>query len=123
VEVLEFGPYGCGLSWSHLFHCGEDEFVEGTVKWFNARKGFGFITKEDGKDIFVHENAVQSPNPVGLKPGQKVQFELISGPKGDQASKVEVIEAAKESTEAMIRAMRKDSKEILRDLKKRRDRR
>ena len=97
--------------------------MEGTVKWFNTSKGFGFITKEDGKDIFVHQNSIQGANQAaGLKPGQKVQFELIAGPKGEQASKVEVLDAAKENTEAMIRAMRKDSKEIMRDLKKRRDR-
>ena len=55
----------------------------GTVKWFNSRKGFGFIIPEDGdKDVFVHITAVQEAGLEGLEEGQKVEFEIVDGPNG-----------------------------------------
>ncbi len=97
--------------------------IEGTVKWFNSRKGYGFISKEGREDIFVHQTAIKGSGSKSLREGQRVQFEIVSGPKGDQAANVIVIEEPTQSAEDKIRAFRKESREILRDLKKRRDRR
>jgi cold shock protein len=60
----------------------------GTVKWFNAQKGFGFITTEDGKDVFVHYSGIVNSGFKTLEEGEKVQFDLIQGQKGDQATNV-----------------------------------
>ncbi|WP_029289271.1 cold-shock protein [Cellulomonas sp. HZM] len=61
----------------------------GTVKWFNAEKGFGFIAPEDGgTDVFVHYSAIQSSGYRSLEENQKVEFETTQGPKGPQASNV-----------------------------------
>jgi CspA family cold shock protein len=60
----------------------------GTVKWFNATKGFGFITTEDGKDVFVHFSAIQGDNFKTLEDGQAVTFDLEDGPRGPQAVNV-----------------------------------
>ena len=65
---------------------------EGVVKWFNADKGFGFITPADGgKDLFVHFSEIQSSGYRSLEEGQRVSFEAGEGPKGPQAQKVSVI--------------------------------
>ena len=60
----------------------------GTVKWFNDSKGFGFITRESGPDVFVHHSAIQGEGYKSLDEGQEVEFEVEKGPKGDQATKV-----------------------------------
>ena len=61
----------------------------GTVKWFNNEKGFGFIAPEDGgKDVFVHHTAIQGSGYKSLNEGDRVQFDVTQGPKGDQASNV-----------------------------------
>jgi CspA family cold shock protein len=61
----------------------------GTVKWFNDAKGFGFISPEDGgEDIFVHFSAIASTGFRSLKEGQQVSFEVVQGPKGKQAANV-----------------------------------
>jgi CspA family cold shock protein len=65
----------------------------GTVKWFNAEKGYGFIAREDGPDVFVHFSAIQSTGFRTLDEGQAVEFEIVAGPKGDQASDVKVLGA------------------------------
>jgi len=62
--------------------------AEGTVKWFNESKGFGFITQTDGPDVFVHFSAIQSAGFKTLAEGQKVKFDVTQGPKGPQASNV-----------------------------------
>jgi len=60
----------------------------GTVKWFNAEKGFGFITSEDGNDVFVHFSAIQSDGFKSLEEGQAVTFDVEEGARGPQASNV-----------------------------------
>jgi CspA family cold shock protein len=65
--------------------------VEGTVKWFNDSKGFGFIESENGEDVFVHFSAIQSEGFKTLKEGQKVQFEVVEGQKGPAAENVTVL--------------------------------
>lgn len=63
--------------------------VKGTVKWFNATKGFGFLTTEDGQDVFVHFSALEDNGEYKtLDEGQKVEFEIVEGGKGPQASNV-----------------------------------
>jgi len=64
------------------------ERITGTVKWFNSDKGFGFIQREGGKDVFVHYSAIQGAGFRNLQEGQKVEFNLEQGPKGPQASNV-----------------------------------
>jgi CspA family cold shock protein len=64
------------------------ERVEGTVKWFNDDKGFGFIEREDGPDVFVHHTAIQMEGFKSLKEGQKVTMEVTQGQKGPQAENV-----------------------------------
>ena len=61
---------------------------EGTVKWFNAEKGFGFISTEDEGDVFVHFSAIQADGYKTLEEGQKVEFEIVEGAKGPQAANV-----------------------------------
>ena len=61
---------------------------KGTVKWFNAKKGYGFISDEEGKDIFVHFSALEMPGFKVLEEGEKVEFEVVEGEKGPQAAKV-----------------------------------
>ncbi len=63
---------------------------QGTVKWFNADKGYGFITGENGKDVFVHFSAIQSTGFRSLEEGQQVSFEVVEGQKGPQAENVVV---------------------------------
>ncbi len=62
--------------------------MKGTVKWFNAEKGYGFITGEDGKDVFVHYSAIQGDGFKTLDEGQAVEFDLTEGQRGMQASNV-----------------------------------
>lgn len=64
---------------------------EGTVKWFNAEKGFGFISVEDDNDVFVHYSAIVSDGYKTLTEGQRVEFEIVEGAKGPQASNVSAI--------------------------------
>jgi cold shock protein len=62
--------------------------AQGTVKWFNPEKGFGFISREDGDDVFVHHTAIVGEGYRSLDEGQRVSFEVTQGKKGPQASNV-----------------------------------
>lgn len=68
-----------------------DRFT-GTVKWFNATKGYGFIGRDDGADVFVHFSAITMDGYRSLKQDQKVEFEIEQGPKGLQAANVTPLE-------------------------------
>ncbi|MBP3950012.1 cold shock domain-containing protein [bacterium LRH843] len=62
--------------------------MQGKVKWFNAEKGFGFIEREDGDDVFVHFSAIESEGFKSLDEGQEVEFEIVEGARGPQAANV-----------------------------------
>ncbi|QQE77606.1 cold-shock protein [Alicyclobacillus sp. SO9] len=62
---------------------------QGTVKWFNSEKGFGFIEVEGGEDVFVHFSAIQGDGYKTLEENQRVTFDIVQGPKGPQAANVE----------------------------------
>jgi CspA family cold shock protein len=65
--------------------------VQGTVKWFNSEKGYGFIAQEDGDDLFVHYSEIQSDGYRTLEEGSTVEFEITEGRKGKQASAVTIV--------------------------------
>ena len=65
--------------------------IRGVVKWFSADKGYGFITPENVPDVFVHYSAIQSTGYRKLEAGERVEFEIIDGPKGKQASSVTAV--------------------------------
>ncbi|MFA4984473.1 MAG: cold-shock protein [Candidatus Omnitrophota bacterium] len=67
--------------------------AKGKVKWFSNQKGYGFITAEGGKDVFVHYSAVKGDGYKTLQEGQDVEFEITQGPKGEQATNVVLIQA------------------------------
>ena len=65
--------------------------MNGTVKWFNGEKGFGFITGEDGNDVFAHFSQINSEGYKSLDEGQKVSYDVAEGPKGPQAENITVL--------------------------------
>jgi CspA family cold shock protein len=71
------------------FNSGIAPMEQGTVKWFNDAKGFGFISRQSGEDVFVHYSAISSSGFKSLQEGQAVQFNVVKGPKGWQAADVQ----------------------------------
>jgi CspA family cold shock protein len=71
---------------------GDASMANGTVKWFNNSKGFGFITQENGEDVFVHFSAITGDGFKSLNEGDKVTFEVVKGPKGLQAANVSKVQ-------------------------------
>jgi cold shock protein len=69
----------------------KQEMAKGKVKWFSNQKGYGFITREDGKDVFVHHTAITGEGYKTLEEGQAVEFDVTQGPKGEQATNVSKI--------------------------------
>ncbi len=65
--------------------------MTGKVKWFNSEKGYGFITTDEGNDIFVHYSQIQKDGFKSLEEGERVQFDVVDGDKGPQAANVEAI--------------------------------
>ena len=65
---------------------GAAKMPEGTVKWFNDSKGFGFVTADSGEDVFVHHTAIKQEGFRSLEEGQRVTFDIVAGPKGPQAA-------------------------------------
>ncbi|WP_026881684.1 cold-shock protein [Clostridium akagii] len=65
--------------------------MTGTVKWFNGEKGFGFITGEDGNDVFAHFSQINSEGYKSLDEGQKVSYDVVKGPKGPQAENITIL--------------------------------
>jgi cold shock protein len=66
--------------------------AEGTVKWFNSSKGYGFIAKDDGTDVFVHYSSIQSEGYRSLEEGARVEFDVVDGQKGPSAENVKVLD-------------------------------
>jgi CspA family cold shock protein len=86
------------------------KLVNGTVKWFNSRKGYGFIMAEDGTDVFVHYSAISKKENeyATLNENDKVEFEVVQGQKGPQASNVVVTEKAPQQYNPYNRGGRRD---------------
>jgi len=104
--------------------------AQGTVKWFNQNKGFGFIARDDGPDLFVHFRSIKDSGFRTLSEGDIVEYDIQSGPKGDSATNVRIVNNANkqsdtqsdernESLERKLKALRKASKEIHDDINKR----
>jgi len=83
------GELSCGVSETIESNVRRQIEVQGTVKWFNNSKGYGFIGREDGPDVFVHYSAIVGDGYRTLQEGDPVEFEIVQGPKGPQASNVQ----------------------------------
>jgi CspA family cold shock protein len=86
-QVASAGPHGHG---GRRIHNQEVKMAQGTVKWFNGDKGYGFIAVEGGPDVFVHFSAITGGGYRSLEEGQKVEFDITQGQKGPQAENVKV---------------------------------
>lgn len=84
----------------------------GKVKWFSAEKGFGFLSREDGGDVFVHRDALPAGT-TELKPGQRVEFGVAEGRRGEQALSVRVLDPLPSVAQAAAASQRKDPDEMV----------
>ena len=84
----------------------------GRVKWFNPEKGFGFLSREDGPDVFVHKDALPTGT-TELKPGQRVEFGIVAGRRGDQALQVRVLDPLPSVAASVAAAGRKKPDELV----------
>ena len=83
---------GLDLRWVHLILIGGTTIMStGKVKFFNAEKGYGFITIDGGQDVFVHYSAIEADGYKSLEEGQEVSFDIVEGPRGEQAANVRAI--------------------------------
>jgi cold shock protein len=93
--AVEAAPMQHPMSTLHIFLIAKEakmsERINGTVKWFNGTKGYGFIAREGGDDVFVHFSAIQGDGFKNLQEGERVEFNVEQGPKGLQASNVVVV--------------------------------
>jgi len=89
---VSYIPGNAGIQasrWLATFFAGESEIVKGTVKWFNERKGYGFLSADDGSgDTFVHFSAIEQDGFKTLKEGEKVEYEVVEAEKGKRATRV-----------------------------------
>ena len=77
---------------TNLLKGGDTVMAEGRIKWFNDQKGYGFIEQDGGEDVFVHFSAIQGEGFKSLNENDKVEFEIVDGPKGKQATNVKRVE-------------------------------
>ncbi len=88
-----FGPPDHALRHSFTPSQEDHALAQGTVKWFNEQKGYGFITQDTGADVFVHYSAIEGGGFRSLNEGERVEFEVIPGAKGPQATSVKKLAA------------------------------
>jgi CspA family cold shock protein len=90
--LLDFfvGPSNCAFSgnFSKIRRVANVERLKGTVKWFNNAKGYGFLGRDDGPDVFIHYSSITTEGYKSLQEGDKVEFEIVQGQKGPQAANV-----------------------------------
>jgi CspA family cold shock protein len=84
-------PTGIGLARAGDRGQKDEQMPQGTVKWFNDSKGFGFIAREDGPDVFVHFSAINMDGFKTLQEGMRVEFDVVPGKKGEQAQNVRAV--------------------------------
>jgi len=85
--------------------------MRGKVRWFNNRKGYGFIAREGGRDLFVHYSGISMEGYKTLKTSQEVELDIVEGPKGEQAGNVRVLSEGKEEKKKENNKASKDSKD------------
>lgn len=89
IREFCFKGYSCPIYiGARMLMKGDSHMARGKVKWFSNQKGYGFITPEGGQDVFVHHSAISGDGYKTLTEGQEVEFEIVSGPKGQQAANV-----------------------------------
>jgi cold shock protein len=91
VRGFFYAPCACVAAFSYTTRQEDHVVAHGTVKWFNEQKGFGFITQDNGPDVFVHYSAIEASGFKSLNEGDPVEFEVTQGPKGPQAKSVKKI--------------------------------